>query len=145
MAPLLDARAAQRAITTPRLRPQANGLSLSTVTRETNKPNEPTSGYVKRELTLDRAADAMLTDLIQVFRMATDTRLTASHVVRAILRAMAACRPLLEREARRLGPLKLPSNASGRARERAEFERQIADAFLRGMHSGDSALNCELE
>lgn len=145
MAPLLDVSAAQRAITAPRLQPQAAALSLTTATRVARKLNEPTTRFVKRELTLDRAADAMLTDLIQLLRTATDTRLTASHVVRATLRAIAACRPALEHEAHRLGPMKLPSNASGRERERDEFEQRIADAVLRGMQSSLSALNCELE
>jgi hypothetical protein len=41
----------------------------------------------------------------------------------------------LEREARQMQPLKLPSNARGRQLERERFEARIADAFIAGIRS----------
>jgi hypothetical protein len=41
----------------------------------------------------------------------------------------------LEREAKRLGPQKLPSNARGKELERERFEAIIADAFIAGIRA----------
>lgn len=51
------------------------------------------------------------------------------------MKGVAHCMEYLEKEARRIGPLKLPSNARGRASERERFEARIADAFVAGIRS----------
>jgi hypothetical protein len=41
----------------------------------------------------------------------------------------------LEREARRIGPQKRPSNARGKELERERLENRIADAFVAGIRA----------
>lgn len=98
----------------------------------------PSSGegtLLKRELILSRTTDDALTGLVQLYRRATGARLTASHAARAMLRGVAFCLPELEQEARRIGPLKLPSNARGREAERDRFEQRLAEAFINGIRA----------
>ncbi len=88
---------------------------------------------IKRELVLTRSADETLTRLVDTFRHATRARLTTSHAMRALLKAVAMQLDLIEREARRIGPLRLPSNARGREFDRDRFEALLADAVLAAM------------
>jgi hypothetical protein len=92
---------------------------------------------IKRELVLTASADQTLTRLVSAFRSATDTRLTTSHAVRSLLKAVALCLDLIERESHQVGPVRLPSNARGREQDRERFEALLADAVLRGMRQGD--------
>ncbi|MBI1827304.1 MAG: hypothetical protein HY287_03885 [Planctomycetes bacterium] len=103
---------------------------------------------IKRELVLTRSADETLTRLVNVYRQATATRLTTSHVARAMLKAVSHCMEQLQREAGNIGAMKLPSNARGREGERDRFEERIAHLFLSGMCAattvGDEDRNAEL-
>jgi hypothetical protein len=90
---------------------------------------------LKRELVLTRSADEAFTRLVDLYRRSTGTRLTGSHVARAMLSAVAHAMPYVEREARRLGAMRLPGNARGREGERERFEAEIARAFLRGLRA----------
>jgi len=76
--------------------------------------------------------------LVELYRRATGAKLTASHVVRAAIKGVLACRSALEHEAGRLGAMKLPGNARGREGDRERFEARIADAFIRGICSSQS-------
>ena len=98
----------------------------------------PTTGEpanLKRELVLTRSADEAFTRLVDLYRRSTGTRLTASHVARAMLAAVAHAMPYVEREARGLGAMRLPGNARGREAERERLEAAIARAFLRGLRA----------
>ena len=88
---------------------------------------------VKREVVLTASTDAAVCDLVELCRRAMGAKLTASHVVRALIKAIAACRPGIERSVMTVGRLKLPSNAKGREGEREDFEQQLTRAFLRGL------------
>lgn len=90
---------------------------------------------VKRELVLTARTDETFTRFVDLYRKSTGTRLTSSHVARALLKALDYCMDTLEREARRIGPLKLPSNARGRELERERFEARIADAIVSGIRA----------
>jgi len=90
---------------------------------------------IKRELVFTAASDETLSRLVELYRRTTGTKLTASHVGRALMKGVAHCLDYLEKEARRIGPLKLPSNARGRELERERFEARIADAFIAGIRS----------
>ncbi|MBL9149867.1 MAG: hypothetical protein JNM94_14340 [Phycisphaerae bacterium] len=90
---------------------------------------------IKRELVLTLTADRTLDRLVDVFKSATGTRLTTSHTVRALLKAVALNLDLIEREARALGSLSLPSNARGAEQGRERFEALLADAMARGMRA----------
>lgn len=90
---------------------------------------------LKRELVLTPSADQTFARLVELYRRTTGTRLTTSHVARAMLKAVAHCMDEIEREAARIGPLKLPGNARGRELERERFEARIADAFAAGMRA----------
>ena len=111
--------------------------------RERPSPLEPEPSQVSqdrpclnREFVLTRTADDAFARLVELYRRSTGARLTASHVLRVILKGVAHRLDTLELEARRLGPLRLPSNARGRDHQREQFESRIADAFLRGMDCG---------
>lgn len=76
-----------------------------------------------------------MTRLVDLYRRATGTRLTTSHVARAVLCGVEHSMASLEREARKLGPMRLPSNARGRELERERFESRLADAFISGIRA----------
>jgi hypothetical protein len=82
---------------------------------------------VKRELVLTPQADATFQALVDALRSGTACRLTASHVFRALMRALEPATTHINRAAGTRGPLSLPSNAPGYERERSEFEDTIAE------------------
>lgn len=88
---------------------------------------------VDRQFVLTPFTNDAFERLFEVYRHSTRTRLTASHVARALLRGVAHCLDQIEREAKRLGPLKLPSNAKGKEQERDRFEALLADALISGI------------
>jgi hypothetical protein len=90
---------------------------------------------VTRDIVLTREADATLACLVAVLRAKTGARLNASTVSRAILRAVTRHIPAIEREAGRLPPMRLPSNAPGYEAEREAFETRIAQAILDGIRT----------
>lgn len=94
--------------------------------------------FLKRELVLTPGTDQVLTRLVDLYRRETGTRLSASHVARAVLKGIAHSMHTLEREARRLGPMKLPGNARGRELDRERFEARIADAFVAGVRAASA-------
>lgn len=146
VARLLDLDAAARAVAIPAttVAPDDECVAAAQVVlhpaRETTaeRPTparRPEHPHVKRELVLTPTADDTFTRLVEAYRRGTGTRLTASHVARAMLKGVAHCMDYLEKEARRIGPLKLPSNARGRELDRERFEARIADAFIAGIRS----------
>lgn len=98
-----------------------------------NQPRD--SGGMKREFILSPSVDESFSRLIELYRRSTGTRLSGSHVLRAMLRGVSTCMESLQHEAARMGRLKLPSNASGWERQREEFEDRIAEAFINGIRS----------
>ncbi len=123
----------------------ARALSPATSSGQTPGPTKPQplahdsgsagSAVIKREFVLTPTAEEALTRLVQVYRNATGTRLSNSHVIRAVLRGVAHGLSAIEREANRVGPLKLPSNAKGREAEREQFETALASSFIAAMRS----------
>ncbi|MCC6426040.1 MAG: hypothetical protein IT435_04395 [Phycisphaerales bacterium] len=115
--------------------PVSNQDGPATDARWATVSRPPTAAlrFIKRELVLTPETDEAFTRLIELYRRTTGARLSASHVARAILRAVAFAMPAVEHEAARLGPMKLPSNARGRAIERERFEARLADALLAGL------------
>lgn len=145
VARLLDIQAASRAVTTvSELRGEAR---LEAVRRtDFTEPTQPTPAksnndlqlvndprHHKRELVLSQSTEETLTKLVEIYRRCTGTRLSASHVARAMLRGISKCIGSLDREASEIGQLKLPSNARGREGERDRFEDAIAQAFINGI------------
>lgn len=97
---------------------------------ETDEPKQ-----VNREFLLSLDTNETCSQLVELFRRSTRTRLSSSHVLRAILKGVAACMGSLEHEIRQLGRLKLPSNARGQERKRDDFEQRLAEAFINGIRS----------
>lgn len=138
---LLDLASAARAVA-PAGQPQAVASAAPQVAPPaTSTPAQPTLAApatsdhpcIKRELVLTRAADQTFTRLVESCRQGTGTKLTASHVARALLAAVDHAMPEIAHEAARIGIQKLPSNARTSADERARFEALIADALLVGL------------
>ena len=132
VARLFDMGAAARAIAAP--------SPTDLPTRPTSTPKavsvpaaEPAN--LKRELILSQSAENTFSELVTLYQRETGTKLTASHVARAMLRGVAHCMESLEREAKYIGRLKLPSNARGRETDRERFEEHIAMAFVAGMRA----------
>ena len=134
IARLLDAEAAARAIGPTLMNHSAPNEPIDEGTPSPLDAKRCTV-LIKREITLTPAADETLTQLVDVFRRATRTRLGTSLTARALLRAVAHCMAAIEREARRTGPCKLPANASGKEAERDRFEFRVAQAIANGMRS----------
>lgn len=147
IARLFDMGAAARAVSAPTEEPPT--LAVAPEAPKSNAPRsqrrasgeQPT---LKRELVLTPSADKAFGDLVDLYRRTTQSRLTASHVGRAVMKGIAHCFDQLEREARRIGPLKLPPNARGRELDRERFEARIADAFVAGIRNAP-ALNSDTE
>ena len=93
------------------------------------------SAVIKRELALNLRTDETFTRLVEIFRRHTGTRLSSSHLARALFIGMECCLDRIEREAKRCGRQKLPSNARGREAERESFERTIARAIIAGIRT----------
>ena len=93
---------------------------------------------IKRQLVLSEATNETFSQLVELYRRSTATRLTDSHVARAIFKGVAHCMDTLEREAKRIGPQKLPANARNKQAERERFEALIADAFVAGVRAASA-------
>ena len=93
------------------------------------------SAIIKRELALNLRTDETFTRLVEIFRRHTGTRLSSIHLARALFIGMECCVDRIEREAKRCGRQKLPSNARGREAERESFERTIARAIIAGIRT----------
>lgn len=151
VAHLFDVAAAARAVATPVIAPApaSSGGEAPTSVRTKFSEAPPvaqgaarlTTGEqptIKREFVLTPSADATFTRLVDLYRRSTGTRLTSSHVARAVFKGIEHCMDTLEREARRLGPQKLPANARGREIDRERFEARIADAFVAGVRAASA-------
>ncbi len=139
VAHLFDLKAAARAVanneTVPQtLMPPVNPPRTPSATDQ-SRPNATKKKLPKREVVLTANTDEVFSTLVELYRRATGTKLTASHVARAILKGAAHCMHFLEREARRIGPMSLPSNATGHELEREQFEARLADAFIAGIRA----------
>lgn len=130
---LLDKRAVARALS-PATKPN-NTMLTNEVTPPALSVADHGAKLVKREFVLNATAEETLTRLVQVYRDSTGTRLSNSHAIRVVLRGVAHGLTAIEREANRLGPLKLPSNAKGREAERERFEDALASIFIAAMRT----------
>lgn len=142
VARLLDLDAAARAVAVNPPRPAQDLSAAAAPQVVTPHPtlvkavdNRP---RIKRELVLTEKADATLTRLVELYRRHTGTKLTTSHVARAVLKGVAHCIDTIDREARRIGPLQLPPNAPASELDRERFEARIADAFVAGIRNAAS-------
>lgn len=143
VARLLDVGAAARAVSSAAalapertVEPSQGQAPAQSQTRQCDG-NTP----IKREFVLTPGTERALTTLIDSIRHATGARVSASHVLRALLLAVEHAQSNIDGESRRLGTLRLPSNARGRDAERAQFERQIAAALAAGMRAA-AAFDC---
>src|SRR5437016_2415722 len=88
---------------------------------------------IKREFILTQTADDSLGHLTTLYSKSTGTKLTNSHFLRVVLKALMHAMPELEKQAWQIGKLRRPSNARGREAEREEYEKRIAASLLAGM------------
>lgn len=137
VARLLDVGAAARAVAVTAVMapetPSAPHAALPQPAQETC--DAAPVALVKREFVLTPQSEQVLSDLMDLFRRHTGAKLTGSHLLRSLLMGLESARGTLEPEVRRLGPLKLPSNARDRQSERSRFERRIAAALVAGMRA----------
>ncbi|MBI1827226.1 MAG: hypothetical protein HY287_03490 [Planctomycetes bacterium] len=146
IARLLDIHAAARAVAPrplpvePRNPPysasqggQADAACPGTGTGETPR--------IKRELILTPSTDAALSRLVALFRETSGAKLTTSHVARAVLQSVTHNMSHLETHAKKLGPLKLPSNARGREPERERLEARIADTLIAAIRASTGSVD----
>jgi hypothetical protein len=145
VARLFDIEAASRALSQP-LPSNDKPAVPDSASREPEKSNVVTPPFprstpsgepanIKREFVLSPSTDETFSRLVDLYRRSTGTRLSGSHVARAMLRGVATCLDSLQREANGLGRLKLPSNARGREGERERFEEALAERFINGIRS----------
>lgn len=143
IARLLDRTAAARATAPPSSVPLAfHPAAPSTRPDDVPQPLarvDETPACTKREFTLCSHTDDVFSQLADIYRRTTRTRLSNSHVMRALLRGVAHCLDGLELEAhKQLVPQKLPSNARGRQEERARFEERLARVLIAGIRATSS-------
>lgn len=89
---------------------------------------------VKREVVLTEHTAEVLDVLVERLRAATRTRLSASHMLRAMITAVEPALSAVEVEVASSGPWRLPANGEQHDANRAEFERRMADAILAALH-----------
>lgn len=133
VARLFDQEAVSRALASSPGPPRAQESPNAHATMPSERVR--TSAVIKREFVLTLEAEDTLTRLVQVYRRATGTRLSNSHVLRGVLRGIEHGLAAIEREANVLGALKLPSNAKGREAERERFEKALASSFVAAMRT----------
>lgn len=136
VARLLDRGAAIRA--TQSNNDQGGTASMPTAGEPSNAV-KPASVFeipaIKREFVLTPAADETFSRLLSLYRRATRTRLSGSHVFRVMMIAVDHCMSALECEALDLGPHRLPPNGKNHESHRQAFEERLAEAFVAGMRS----------
>lgn len=130
---LLDTTAVTRALV-PAAHSPSPAISAGSIESAADAVSERAKP-VKREFVLTPTTEETLTRLVHVYRNATGTRLSNSHVIRIVLRGIAHGLDAIEREASHLGLLKLPSNAKGREAEREQFETALASTFVAAMRT----------
>jgi hypothetical protein len=91
--------------------------------------------WVKREFTLTPDADRAFGQLATLLRESTGTRLTNSHVFRALVHAVEPSFDALRREAASGGPYRLPGNGTGFERHRRQFELELTRAIQRALRA----------
>ncbi len=133
VARLFDQGAVARALSPVTPPGQTPDVSHFQPVADDGRPPQP--AVIKREFVLTPATEEALTRLVQVYRNATGTRLSNSHVLRAMLRGVDHGLSAIEREANRMGSLKLPSNAKGREAERERFEHALTSSFIAAMRT----------
>ena len=133
VARLLDRHAVARALGPAVSTPVRSEAACSGLPQEIPVVAQPS--IIKREFVLTPETEEMLENLVQTYRQATGARISNSQLIRAILRCMSYGHGAIEREARRLGALRLPSNAKGRETEREAFERNLGASFVAAMRS----------
>lgn len=137
VARLLDKSAAARALQPIEASEQAEANRSG---QDHSEPSGalPPARQIKREFILSPEADDAFSRLLDIFRRSTQTRLSASYMLRALILAAGHALPTLGREARRLGRLRLPGNGPGTEALRDSFERRLVTAFVAGMRATDS-------
>lgn len=135
VARLLDPIAASRAIEKVSGHPLPNMTSEypSAPIQDPRAVSDPGPRLIKREIVLTPETDAILDELVEAFRRATRTRLTTSHVVRAMLLSAQHAGAAIQDHLHQAGYVRLPSNAQGHAAERQHFELLLARAFAVAM------------
>lgn len=85
---------------------------------------------IKREVLLCPETEETLDELVRFLRLGTRARVTTSHLVRALLWAVAPHLAAIRLRAAQLGPQRLPSNALGCETARRQFEQMIAAILI---------------
>lgn len=135
---LLDPGAAVRAVAPMPVLPTVPERQASETTPPRMRPSLPAApSLVKRECVLTRPTDEALTRLTELIRRTTGARVSASHAVRCLLLLLGPVWPRLEDELRAMGPMRLPSNATGNEPAREAMERALAGAVARAIRSSD--------
>lgn len=99
---------------------------------ETEWPDVIRRSRIKREVLLCSETDETLDEVVRLLRLSTRSRVTTSHVVRALLRAISRRLDEIRRQAVHLGPRRLPSNSAGSEHARRDFEEALAAIFFAG-------------
>ena len=90
---------------------------------------------IKREFVLTAETAALLDAIVDKLRCGTQTRLSASHVLRSLLQVVRPTLTSLDAVAARSRPWKLPPNGSLHHAERVEYEQCIADVIVNALHN----------
>lgn len=83
---------------------------------------------IQRQFVLTETADKAAQELTTLFRNATGSRVNQSMMIRCVLNAVRHATPHLEREAKRLGAMSMPSTSDEGARQ--AFEYRITSAIV---------------
>jgi hypothetical protein len=112
------------------LRPSPVAEAPATPTRPTGELAD-----IVRQYQLTPTTDGHFNQLHMMICAATRARLPQTSVYRALLHAVGNALPQLEREAQRIGRLRVPKNAKGYEAQRDELEEIVAAAITAGMRA----------
>jgi hypothetical protein len=124
VARLLDASAVTRAVG------PLSGSEVPHAASPTTVKARRRAHPVKREVVLTEHTAEVLDVLVDRLRVATRTRLSASHLVRALVSAIEPSLAGIEVQVASTGPWRLPANGARHDVDRAEFERRMSEAIL---------------
>lgn len=85
---------------------------------------------VKKQFLLTDTTLEYLTDAVSIFKSTTGAKISESLFIRSLIKAIHRMGPLLEKEARKIGKVKLPQKIRGKEHLREELENKIAEAIM---------------
>jgi hypothetical protein len=95
---------------------------------------------IKREVQISPMLDDALREAVRLLSRATGSNPSNSHLIRALLMAVAHAMPEIQQESQKIGRLERPSNVQTSREARELYERKLAVALVAAIKSAPPLL-----